>query len=52
MQEETDKFPEGMITEEFQKGYIYKDMLLRSSKVKVAKAKSNDHNTDSFRIVY
>jgi len=52
MQEETDKFPEGMITEEFQKGYVYKDMLLRSSKVKVAKSKSNDYNTDSFRIVY
>jgi len=52
MREETDKFPEGMIIEEFQKGYFYKDMLLRSSKVKVAKSKSNDYNTDSFRIVY
>ncbi len=40
IREETDKFPEGVITEEFQKGYKYKDMLLRSSKVKVAKSKS------------
>jgi len=40
MWEETDKFPEGTIVEEFQKGYKYKDMLLRSSKVKVAKSKS------------
>lgn len=38
--EETDKFPEGIIIEEFQKGYKYKDMLLRPSKVKVAKSKS------------
>jgi len=42
MQEETDKFPDSTIIEEFQKGYIYKDMLLRSSKVKVAKSKSKE----------
>jgi len=47
MQEETDKFPDGTIIKEFQKGYIYKDMLLRSSKVKVAKAKSNDNDNNN-----
>jgi len=40
MTEETDKFPEGTIIEEFQKGYKFKDMLLRPSKVKIAKSKN------------
>ncbi len=40
MQEETDKAVEGMILEEFQKGYLFDNKVLRTSKVKVAKNKS------------
>lgn len=45
MWEETDKFPDGIIIEEFQKGYVYKGILLRSSKVKVAKGE--DKNSEN-----
>lgn len=34
--EDKDK-PDGLIVEEFQKGYMYKDMVLRPSKVKIIK---------------
>ena len=39
MQEETDQVPEGTIIEEFQKGYLLDDRVIRTSKVKVAKHK-------------
>lgn len=39
MQEETDKFPEGMVVEEFQKGYMLDGRVIRTAKVKVATAK-------------
>ncbi|MDD1778738.1 MAG: nucleotide exchange factor GrpE [Candidatus Helarchaeota archaeon] len=35
----TDSCPEDTITEEFQKGYKFKDQVLRTSKVKIAKCK-------------
>jgi molecular chaperone GrpE len=37
MQEETDKYPEDYIVEEFQKGYTFNGRVIRPSKVKVAK---------------
>lgn len=36
---ETDSCPEGMITEELQKGYIYKGKILRPARVRVARNK-------------
>jgi molecular chaperone GrpE len=39
MQEETDKFQDGTIIEEFQKGYMLEDRVIRTAKVKVAKNK-------------
>ena len=39
MQEETDKFKEGTVVEEFQKGYILDGRVIRTAKVKVATAK-------------
>ena len=44
MQEETDK-PEGTVMEEFQKGYMLGDKVIRTSKVKVAKARTNNSET-------
>ena len=41
MQEETDKAEDETILEEFQKGYLLDDKVLRSAKVKVAKNKNN-----------
>lgn len=41
MQEETDVVEEGVVLEEFQKGYMYGDRVIRTVKVKVAKAKEN-----------
>ncbi len=40
MQEEKDNVEDDTILEEFQKGYMFKDRVLRYSKVKVAKNKS------------
>jgi len=40
MQEESEK-PEGTILEELQKGYTYKDRVLRYSKVKLAQKKKD-----------
>lgn len=37
MVESTDKFPDGTVIEEFQKGYMYKGIVLRTAKVKVSK---------------
>ena len=37
MQEETDECPEDHVVEEFQKGYILNDRVIRPAKVKVAK---------------
>ncbi|HQP10823.1 MAG TPA: nucleotide exchange factor GrpE [Candidatus Omnitrophota bacterium] len=39
MQEETDKLDDGMIMEEFQKGYRLGEKVVRTAKVKVAKKK-------------
>jgi molecular chaperone GrpE len=39
MQEDTDKFQDGTIIEEFQKGYMLEDRVIRTAKVKVAKNK-------------
>ncbi|MFH1360979.1 MAG: nucleotide exchange factor GrpE [Candidatus Omnitrophota bacterium] len=39
MQEGTDQHPEGTIVEEFQKGYLLGDRVVRTSKVKVATTK-------------
>ena len=39
MQEETDKTEDGVILEEFQKGYFLGDRVVRTAKVKVAKKK-------------
>ena len=44
MQEETDKAAEGTVIEEFQKGYMLNDKVIRTSKVKVAKAKNTNKN--------
>jgi molecular chaperone GrpE len=41
-QEKTDKHPENIITQEFQKGYTYHDRLLRPAMVIVAKPDSED----------
>jgi molecular chaperone GrpE len=40
MQEETDEAAEGMVMEEFQKGYMLGERVIRTSKVKVAKSKT------------
>lgn len=42
MIENTDKFEDGVIIEEFQKGYKFKDIVLRTAKVKVAKMQKNN----------
>ncbi len=39
MQEETDKFKEGTVIDEFQKGYMLDGRVMRTAKVKVATAK-------------
>ncbi|MBU1086026.1 MAG: nucleotide exchange factor GrpE [Candidatus Omnitrophica bacterium] len=39
LQVETDEYPENTVVEEFQKGYLLNDRVLRAAKVKVAKAK-------------
>ena len=45
LQEETDKAKEGTVTEELQKGYTLGGRVLRTSKVKVAKPKTQEeHN--------
>ena len=40
LQEETSDHDEGIVMEEFQKGYVYGDKVIRTVKVKIAKAKS------------
>lgn len=42
MQEETDKFKEGTVVEEFQKGYTLDGKVIRTAKVKVATADGAD----------
>ncbi|MDP3143439.1 MAG: nucleotide exchange factor GrpE [Candidatus Omnitrophota bacterium] len=42
LQAETDEFPEGTVIEELQKGYQVEGRVIRTSKVKVAKAKEKD----------
>lgn len=39
MQEETDEAEEGIVVDEFQKGYMLGDKVIRTNKVKVAKRK-------------
>ncbi len=46
MQEETDEIEEGMVIEEFQKGYYLWDRIVRTVKVKVAKKKENHKEGD------
>lgn len=43
MQEETQQAEDGMILEEFQKGYSLGDRVIRSAKVKVAKQKTSNY---------
>ncbi len=47
MQEETDEFDDGVVMDEFQKGYYFNDRVLRTAKVKIAKKiqKDNAQNT-------
>lgn len=42
MQEETDQHEEGMVVEEFQKGYFLGDKVVRTAKVKVAVKKEKE----------
>ena len=42
-QAEVEDKEDGEILEEFQKGYLYGDRVLRTAKVKVAKKKSNEN---------
>ncbi|MBM3248883.1 MAG: nucleotide exchange factor GrpE [Candidatus Omnitrophica bacterium] len=42
LQEESEKFDDGIITEEFQKGYTLEDRVIRTSKVKVATKKKKE----------
>ncbi len=42
MQEETDEFDEGIVIDEFQKGYYFNDRVLRTAKVKIARKKQED----------
>jgi len=42
MQEETDEYPENTVINEFQKGYMIHDRLLRPAMVVVSKPKSNN----------
>ena len=41
MQEETDEVEEGTVVDEFQKGYMIGDKVIRTNKVKIAKKKEN-----------
>ncbi|MBN1780125.1 nucleotide exchange factor GrpE [bacterium] len=45
VEETPDPGQEGLIVEEWQKGYRFHDQLLRPSRVKVAKAKAGESNT-------
>jgi molecular chaperone GrpE len=47
LQVETDEFPEGTVIEELQKGYKLGERVIRTSKVKVAKAKEKKTNEDT-----
>ncbi|MFH1062701.1 MAG: nucleotide exchange factor GrpE [Candidatus Omnitrophota bacterium] len=47
LQVETDEHPEDTIVEEFQKGYLLNDRVLRAAKVKVAKAKEQENKEDN-----
>ncbi|MFW6013680.1 MAG: nucleotide exchange factor GrpE [Nanoarchaeota archaeon] len=47
MQEEKSNVEDDIILEEFQKGYMFKDRVLRYSKVKVAKNKSGKNEEES-----
>jgi molecular chaperone GrpE len=42
MQEESDNFEEGIVLEEFQKGYCLGDRIVRTAKVKVAQKKQTE----------
>ena len=44
LQEEDSEEEDGKILEEFQKGYVYKDKILRSSKVKISKKNKENKN--------
>ncbi len=40
--EHSDEVPENMVLQEFQKGYMYKDRLIRAAKVVVSKGKASE----------
>ena len=44
VQEETNRFPEGTVTAEFQRGYRLRDRVLRPAMVAVAKSPAQQHN--------
>ena len=46
MQEETDDAEEGIVLDEFQKGYTFGDKVIRTNKVKVAKQKQNQQEQE------
>ncbi len=46
MQQETNEHPEHTVVEEFQKGYLFGDRVLRTAKVKVAQKKSTEPKKD------
>jgi molecular chaperone GrpE len=50
LEEETPKHPNGQIIEEFRKGYLYKNRVLRPSMVKVARNMSSDKDNGEDKI--
>ena len=46
MQEETDDAEEGIVLDEFQKGYTFGDKVIRTNQVKVAKQKQNQQEQE------
>ena len=47
LQVETDEYPENAVVEELQKGYLLNDRVIRTAKVKVAKAKEAAASPDN-----
>jgi molecular chaperone GrpE len=47
MRQETDEEEDGTILEVFHKGYLLGPKVIRTAKVKVAKAKETDHGRDA-----
>lgn len=49
VREETSDCPDGLILEEFQKGYLFRDKVIRPSLVKVAKNMNDEKTTEENR---